>query len=79
MPTRAAVNFSLLEHPQRWVITQQLVDPDGDGGWRFVATVDLAAALDEGAPALVLEQLGAYDPDEPESSTDEATDGDGPE
>ncbi len=76
---RAAVNFSLLEQPQRWVITQQLVDPDGDGGWRFVATVDLAAALDEGAPALVLEQLGAYDPDEPESSTDEATDGDGPE
>ena len=60
---RSAANFSLTEEPQRWVITQQLADPAGDGEWRFVATVDLAAAADEGAPLLVLQQLGPYDPD----------------
>ena len=30
--------------PGRWVITQRLVDPEGNGDWRFVAAVDLAAA-----------------------------------
>jgi len=58
---RAAAHFSLEEKPDQWVITQQLVDPEGDGDWRFVATVDIAAALDEGAPVLVLQQLGPYE------------------
>ncbi|MEX2627509.1 MAG: DUF3516 domain-containing protein, partial [Ilumatobacteraceae bacterium] len=49
-------------HGGRWVITQRLADPDGDGDWRFVASVDLATALDEGAPTLVLESLGPFEP-----------------
>jgi superfamily II RNA helicase len=48
--------------PCRWLLTQRLVDPEGDGDWRFVASVDLAAAIADGAPTLVLEQLGPFDP-----------------
>jgi hypothetical protein len=55
---RSSAYFSLDQHPGRWVITQRLADPDGDGEWRFVASVDLAAALEEGAPSLVLDELG---------------------
>lgn len=44
----------------RWVITQRIADPDGDGEWRFVATVDLATALNDGAPALQLDALGPF-------------------
>jgi hypothetical protein len=62
---RSASSFDLREErdddgPGRWVITQRLVDPDGDGEWRFVATVDLAAALEEGAPQLRLDSLGPF-------------------
>jgi hypothetical protein len=57
---RSAQQFSLTEEPGRWLITQRLADPAGDGEWRFVATVDLEAAMSEGAPSLVLEQLGRY-------------------
>ncbi len=46
--------------PGRWVVTQRLADPAGDGDWRFVASVDLATALDEGAPSLTLESLGPF-------------------
>lgn len=46
--------------PGRWIVTQRLADPDGDGDWRLVASVDLATALDEGAPALQLEQIGPF-------------------
>jgi hypothetical protein len=55
---RSAAHFTLVEEPGRWVITQRLVDPDGDGEWRFVAVVDLELALAEGAPTLQLERLG---------------------
>ncbi|TVR24041.1 MAG: DUF3516 domain-containing protein [Ilumatobacter sp.] len=48
------------EGPGRWVITQRLVDPEGDGDWRFVASVDLADAIEHGAPTLVLEELGPF-------------------
>lgn len=57
---RAASAFSLVDEPGRWVVTQRLSDPAGDGEWRFVATVDLALAADEGAPTLHLEQLGRF-------------------
>lgn len=57
---RGADWFSLAEHPDRWVITQRLCDPDGDGDWRFVAEVDIAAALAEGAPHLQLVSLGPF-------------------
>jgi hypothetical protein len=55
---RGAAWFQLHEEPGRWVVTQQLVDPAGDGEWRFVAEVDLEAALADGAPTLRLVSLG---------------------
>ena len=57
---RAAAQFSLSEEPDRWVITQRLMDPAGDGEWRFVATVDLELALTEGAPSLQMESLSRF-------------------
>jgi hypothetical protein len=57
---RSASQFSLVEEPGRWVITQRLADPAGDGEWRFVAAVDLELAAAEGAPSLQMEQLGTY-------------------
>ena len=55
---RSSRNCSLVEEPTRWVVTQQLADPAGDGEWRFVAVVDLDLAEAEGAPTLALEELG---------------------
>lgn len=62
---RGADRFRLVHEPHtgdggpgRWVVTQHLDDPDGHGDWWFTASVDLAAALDEGAPTLVLESIG---------------------
>lgn len=54
--------YALAESPDRWIITQQLADPEGDGAWRLTATVDVQAGLAAGAPALVLETLGPFDP-----------------
>ncbi len=55
---RSSVHFTLTEHPDRWVVTQQLSDPAGDGEWRFTAVVDLAIAETDGAPTLQMESLG---------------------
>lgn len=62
---RSAAMFDLHEEsaadgPGTWMITQRLADPDGDGEWRLVATVDLVVALDEGAPTLQLLTLGPF-------------------
>lgn len=57
---RSAERFTLTEEPRRWVVEQRLADPAGDGEWRFVASVDLDAAVADGAPTLVLEALGRY-------------------
>ncbi len=54
---RAAGNFELVESPGTWTIVQTLADPAGDHEWRLTATVDLAAAMADGAPTLVLDQL----------------------
>jgi len=59
---RSVRYFDLRETAEQWFITQQLADPDDDGEWRFVATVDIAAATAEGAPTLVLQKLGPYEP-----------------
>lgn len=53
--------FQLSEEPHRWVITQQLSDPDGDQEWRITAEVDLAAAMDEGAPLLQMVALSSWE------------------
>lgn len=66
--------FHLDEQPDRWVITQHLVDPDESGEWAIVATVDLATAAADGAPTLKLESIRSplpavvADPDETESA-----------
>ncbi|MCU1504826.1 MAG: hypothetical protein JWM12_4180 [Ilumatobacteraceae bacterium] len=57
---RSAAQFALAEESERWVVTQRLSDPAGDGEWRFVATVDLELAEAEGAPTLRLDQLGRF-------------------
>jgi hypothetical protein len=57
---RSAGQFDLAEHADRWVVTQRLTDPAGDGEWRFVAVVDLELARVEGAPTLRLESLGRF-------------------
>ena len=57
---RSTARFTLVEEPERWVVTQRLADPAGDGEWRFVAVVDLELARDEGAPTLRLEELGRF-------------------
>lgn len=57
---RATSMFSLEEQPGRWVVTQRLADPAGDGEWRMIAAIDLATAEAEGAPTLVLEQIGTW-------------------
>ena len=57
---RSAAFFSLAEETDRWVITQRLVDPAGDGEWHFVATVDLELAMSEGAPSLQMQSLGPF-------------------
>jgi superfamily II RNA helicase len=55
---RSSQWFHLAQEPGRWVITQQLCDPDGDQEWRITAEVDLATAMDEGAPLLQMVALG---------------------
>jgi superfamily II RNA helicase len=57
---RSAAHHTLVEGPDRWVVTQRLVDPAGDGEWRFVATVDLDGARADGAPLLRLDALGPF-------------------
>ncbi len=57
---RSATHVTLDEGAERWTVVQRLVDPAGDGEWRIVATVDLEAARAEGAPVLVLDQLGRF-------------------
>ena len=55
---RSVAYFELVESPERWTVVQTLADPAGDREWRLTASVDLAAAEIDGAPTLVLEQLG---------------------
>ena len=59
---RSANFFALSddETPGQWVVRQRFVDPEGDGEWGFTAHVDLAAALEAGAPTLVLDSVGSF-------------------
>jgi hypothetical protein len=57
---RSAAQFELAEEPGRWTVIQRLVDPDGDGEWRLVATVDLPLAEADGAPTLQMASLGRW-------------------
>jgi hypothetical protein len=57
---RSTAHFELDEGPDRWVVTQRLADPAGDGEWRFVAVIDLDEAKAQGAPTLRLDDLGRF-------------------
>ena len=57
---RSASSSRSSRSPSRWVVTQRLADPEGDGEWRFVAVVDLDTAKTEGAPTLQLDHLGRF-------------------
>ena len=57
---RSGLSFTLTEEPGRWVVSQRITDPDGDGEWGLTASVDLTAAMDEGAPTLVLQSIGRF-------------------
>ncbi len=59
---RSVSHLTIVDEPGRWVVTQQLVDPAEDGEWRFVASVDLATAVTDGAPTLRLDVLGPLRP-----------------
>ena len=51
---RSAAFFSIDDSAAGlWTVTQRLCDPDGDGDWRIVGTVDLTRAADDGGPTLV--------------------------
>ena len=43
-----------------WQHTTLDFDPEGDGEWRLVATVNLEVAEIEGAPTLPMEHLGTF-------------------
>lgn len=57
---RSLSHFTLDEEPTVWTATQQLVDPEGNGEWQVVATVDLEEAILEGAPVLRLSRLAPF-------------------
>ena len=74
---RSAAFFTIDESaPGTWTVTQRLCDPEGDGDWRVVGTVDLARAEVEGGPTLVfssLSRLGLFGETTPdEIAPDEA-------
>ena len=56
---RSAAFFSLDDSVSgTWRITQRLCDPEGDGDWRIVGTVDLNRAELDGGPTLVFAEIG---------------------
>jgi Domain of unknown function (DUF3516)/DEAD/DEAH box helicase len=57
---RSAAFFELTESPDEWVVRQRFADLEGDGDWAFVATVDIADAMENGAPSLVLRSIGRF-------------------
>lgn len=57
---RSAKYFSITEEADRWVLRQRLVDPEGDAAWGFTAHINLAEAMEAGAPTLVLESIGPF-------------------
>jgi superfamily II RNA helicase len=56
---RANALFTITEEPGRWIVRQQLVDPEDSGEWSITATIDLADAFDNGTPHLVLESIAS--------------------
>jgi superfamily II RNA helicase len=56
---RANALFTITEEPGKWIVRQQLVDPEDSGEWSITATVDLAEAFDNGTPHLVLQSISS--------------------
>ncbi len=57
---RSAAFFELTESADEWAVRQRFADPEGDGDWAFEATVDIAEAMENGAPSLVLRSIGRF-------------------
>ncbi len=61
---RSAAFFAIDDSiPGTWTVTQRLSDPEGDGDWRMIGTVDLARAAEDGGPTLVfsaISRLGLF-------------------
>lgn len=55
---RSVSNVLIERHPDHWKLTQILLDPRGDRGWRLEARVDLPRSREAGAPRWTLERLG---------------------
>jgi Domain of unknown function (DUF3516)/DEAD/DEAH box helicase len=55
---RSNAFFRITEEPDRWVVSQQLLDPQGSGEWTIEATVNLVEAAEAGAPRLKFERVG---------------------
>jgi superfamily II RNA helicase len=49
--------LSIDQQPDLWTFTQQLLDPNEDGGWRMVVHMDVQASMDAGSPVLTLHSL----------------------
>ena len=56
---RANALFTITEEPGKWVVRQQLLDPEASGEWAITATVDLEEAAENGTPHLVLESIAS--------------------
>ncbi|MEN9506109.1 MAG: hypothetical protein RI958_2035, partial [Actinomycetota bacterium] len=59
---RSSANLTIVDRPGLWVVTQRLVDPNGDGEWSFTAEVDLQQAALDGSPTLRLTAVGGVHP-----------------
>lgn len=57
---RSSAYFALEETAATWTVRQRFHDPEDDGDWGFIATVDVAAAMEEGAPTLQLVSIGRF-------------------
>jgi Domain of unknown function (DUF3516)/DEAD/DEAH box helicase len=56
---RANALFTITEEPGKWIVRQQLVDPEDSGEWSITATVDLEEAAENGTPHLVLASIAS--------------------
>jgi superfamily II RNA helicase len=56
---RANARFTITQESGKWIVRQQLLDPEDSGEWFITATVDLEEAAENGTPRLVLESIAS--------------------
>ena len=52
--------YVLDEDAETWTVRQRFADPEKDYEWGYTATVDIASAMEEGAPTLRLVSIGRF-------------------